>query len=89
MKRLEPDEGKLSSPVLRGGGGGNVVSLPDYVGVEVKSSRAGVTLGDGCLYGIEYDGGSDREYLTQTAFDLASQAISEANDTLRTLCGCH
>lgn len=31
MKRLEPDEGKLSSPVLRGGNGGNIVSLPDYV----------------------------------------------------------
>jgi hypothetical protein len=31
LKRLEPDEGKLSSPVLRGGSGGNVVSLPDYV----------------------------------------------------------
>ena len=31
MKRLEPDEGKLSSPVLRGGNGGNVVSLPDTV----------------------------------------------------------
>ena len=29
MKRLEPDEGKPSSPVLRGGNGGNVVSLPD------------------------------------------------------------
>jgi hypothetical protein len=29
LKRLEPDEGKLSSPVLRGGNGGNVVSLPD------------------------------------------------------------
>jgi exodeoxyribonuclease V alpha subunit len=29
MKRLEPDEGQLSCPVLRGGNGGNVVSLPD------------------------------------------------------------
>ena len=27
--RLEPDDGKLSSPVLRGGNDGNVVSLPD------------------------------------------------------------
>ena len=26
---LEPDEGKLSRPVLRGGGGSNAVSLPD------------------------------------------------------------
>jgi hypothetical protein len=27
--RLEPDEGKLSRPVLRGGEVGNVLSLPD------------------------------------------------------------
>jgi hypothetical protein len=27
--RLEPDDGKLSSPVLRGGSGGNAASLPD------------------------------------------------------------
>ncbi len=30
--RLEPDAGKLASPVLRGGNGGNVVSLPDLGG---------------------------------------------------------
>ena len=30
LRRLEPDEGKLSSPVLRGGDGGNIVSLPDF-----------------------------------------------------------
>ena len=29
LQRLEPDEGKLSRPVLRGGGGSNAVSLPD------------------------------------------------------------
>ena len=29
LQRLELDEGKLSRPVLRGGGGGNVTSLPD------------------------------------------------------------
>ena len=29
MQWLEPDEGKLSRPVLRGGGGGNAASLPD------------------------------------------------------------
>jgi transposase len=28
MERLEPDDGKLSCPVLRGGGNGNVASLP-------------------------------------------------------------
>ena len=29
MQRLEPDEGKLSCPVLRGGGLSNETSLPD------------------------------------------------------------
>ena len=28
-ERLEPDDGKLSSPVLRGGNGSNTASLPD------------------------------------------------------------
>ena len=28
-QRLEPDAGKLASPVLRGGNGSNAVSLPD------------------------------------------------------------
>ncbi len=27
---LEPDAGKLARPVLRGGGGSNVTSLPDW-----------------------------------------------------------
>ena len=31
--RLEPDDGKLSRPVLRGGSGSNAVPLPDPVGV--------------------------------------------------------
>ena len=30
---LEPDEGKLSCPVLRGGRSGNVSSLPDFNGL--------------------------------------------------------
>ncbi len=34
LQRLEPDEGKLSRPVLRGGGGSNAVSLPDSDRVE-------------------------------------------------------
>ena len=29
FERLEPDEGKLSRPVLRGGGDRKVISLPD------------------------------------------------------------
>lgn len=60
-----------------------------YVGVKVKSSRSGVILGGGLALGIEFDFRPDRQYLTQTAFDLATQAISEANDKLRQLCGCH
>jgi len=33
----EPDEGKLSCPVLRGGNSGNVVSLPDnFVKTEAR-----------------------------------------------------
>src|SRR5437773_168896 len=30
LQRLEPDEGKLSRPVLRGGSSGNAAPLPDY-----------------------------------------------------------
>jgi hypothetical protein len=29
LQRLEPDEGKLSRPVLREGSGGNAAPLPD------------------------------------------------------------
>src|SRR5450432_2406976 len=29
LQRLQPDEGKLSSPVLRGGSGSNAALLPD------------------------------------------------------------
>jgi len=34
LQRLEPDEGKLSSPVLRGGSGSNAALLPDKTGWE-------------------------------------------------------
>ena len=34
-ERLEPDIGKLICPVLRGGGGGNVASLPDTMQLTV------------------------------------------------------
>ena len=34
LRRLEPDEGKLSSPVLRGGDGGNAISLLDMLDVD-------------------------------------------------------
>ena len=33
---LEPDEGKLSCPVLRGGRSGNASSLPDFDGLSAK-----------------------------------------------------
>jgi hypothetical protein len=40
FERLEPDIGKLICPVLRGGGGGNVVSLLDTVRVTVLQQIA-------------------------------------------------
>ena len=33
---LEPDEGKLSCPVLRGGRSGNALSLPDFQGLSAQ-----------------------------------------------------
>ena len=33
---LEPDEGKLSCPVLRGGSGSNAASLPDFDGLSAQ-----------------------------------------------------
>jgi len=47
FERLEPDEGKLSCPVLRGGGGGNAASLPDTIGV---ASLVGVRSGIPYIY---------------------------------------
>ncbi len=60
-----------------------------YVGVKVKASRADVTLGSGLSMGIEFDPQCDRLHLTEIAFDLASEAVGEAQEKLRTLCGCH
>ena len=37
---LELDEGQLSRPVLRGGGGGNATSLPGLVGSIGSGARA-------------------------------------------------
>jgi hypothetical protein len=39
-ERLEPDIGKLICPVLRGGGGGNVVSLLDAMRLTVMQQSA-------------------------------------------------
>jgi len=36
--RLEPDDGKLSRPVLRGGSGSNAVPLPDPHGWEAENA---------------------------------------------------
>ncbi len=44
MKRLEPDAGKLASPVLRGGWCSNARSLPDEVIAEELGLKA--ALGD-------------------------------------------
>jgi hypothetical protein len=40
MERLEPDIGKLICPVLRGGGGGNVVFLLDAMRLNVVHQTA-------------------------------------------------
>src|SRR6266545_1995159 len=40
LERLEPDIGKLICPVLRGGGGGNVVSLLDTMRLTVMQQTA-------------------------------------------------
>jgi hypothetical protein len=40
LERLEPDIGKLIRPVLRGGGGGNVVSLLDAMRLTVLQQTA-------------------------------------------------
>jgi hypothetical protein len=40
LERLEPDIGKLICPVLRGGGGGNVVSLLDAMRLTVMQQSA-------------------------------------------------
>ena len=39
-ERLEPDIGKLISPVLRGGGSGNAVSLLDTMRITVMTQMA-------------------------------------------------
>lgn len=59
-----------------------------YVGVEVTASRAGIALGGAELWGIDYEPGVDG-CLTETAFELASEAISNATSKLQNLCGCH
>lgn len=53
LERLEPDEAKVSSPVLRGGGGGNAASLPDQT-LETKAKFiAQVMTGDMTIRRVE------------------------------------
>ena len=59
--RLEPDDGKLSRPVLRGGSGSNAVPLPDPLRRVAKDCKAGRRQGGNLLppkiglYGREPD----------------------------------
>ena len=46
-QRLEPDEGKLSRPVLRGGSGGNVALLPDQWKLGIKDQCFELVPADG------------------------------------------
>src|SRR2546428_2918154 len=43
-QRLEPDEGKLSRPVLRGGGDSNAVSLPDLQSSHFGQNRGAMKI---------------------------------------------
>lgn len=52
------------------------------VGVEVKAYRHGVELGEASVWGIESDAD---DYLVETAHDLASEAIAEAEKRLEEL----
>lgn len=56
-------------------------------GIRVTAFRAGIALGEASLWGIESD--SDEEYFTETARDLATEAITEAEQALCKLCGSH
>jgi hypothetical protein len=60
-----------------------------YVGVVVEASRAGIVLGEKSLWGIDYEPDGEDGYLTETAFELAEEAIVEARQKLKELCGCH
>ncbi len=60
-----------------------------YVSVNVKAFRVGVKLAGAALCGIDYDPCGDGSHLAEEALDLADQAIREAQNKLRQLCGCH
>lgn len=56
-------------------------------GVRVTASRAGVTLGNASLWGIESD--SDAASVDEIVDDLTSEALREARATLALLCASH
>lgn len=60
-----------------------------YVRVNVEAFRGGVKLAEATLCGIDYDPCGDGSHLTEEALDLADQAVREAQNKLRQLCGCH
>ena len=56
-----------------------------YIGVTVTAGRAGITLGEASLWGIESDSGED--YLTEVALlELADDAVAWAREALCRLC---
>ena len=58
-----------------------------FCGIIVKARRHGVTLGSASLWGIDANfPDSDNSYLTETAVELASEAIAEAKATILKLC---
>jgi hypothetical protein len=86
LQRLEPDDGKLSRPVLRGGSGGNAALLPDQRKCRLCSTtRMNTTVSPASgqqLWGIYY---TDREHARElgdplrTVVDaLTKQAAEEA-----------
>lgn len=54
------------------------------VGVHVTATRCGVVLGSASLWGIESD--SDTDFFTETARDLAVEAVDMAESTRTRLC---
>lgn len=53
-----------------------------YVGIEVVASQNGIKLGSASLWGIESDAG---DYLTETANELADEALKEAREAIARL----
>lgn len=56
------------------------------VGVVVKVYRAGIELGSASVWGIESD--SEERYFTDTAVELAEEAVEEARKAVKALCQC-